>query len=98
MGTTAHRGRARFAEWFEEAFTELSAKPLYKGLLTQPVETLHNGYFSSDKRGVLKDTAGNTQADEGTYSLIMRDKERLLSPEEPLRFIFSHSALKERLG
>ena len=87
--------KGKIAEWFEEAFTELSAKPLYKGLLTQPVETLHNGYFSSDKRGVLKDTAGNTQADEGTYSLIMRDKERLLSPEEPLRFIFSHSALKE---
>ena len=87
--------KGKIAEWFEEAFTELSAKPLYKGLLTQPVETLHNGYFSSDKKGVPKDTGGNTQADEDTYSLIMRDKERLLSPEEPLRFIFSHSALKE---
>jgi len=87
--------KGKIAEWFEEAFTELSAKPLYKGLLTQPVETLHNGYFSSDKKGVLKDTKGNTQADEDTYSLIMRHKERLLSPEEPLRFIFSHSALKE---
>ena len=93
---TAKKGK--IAEWFEAAFTELSAKPLYKGLkrlLRQPVETLHNGYFSCDKKGVLKDTGGNTQADEDTYSLIMRDKERLLSPEEPLRFIFSHSALKE---
>lgn len=93
---TAKKGK--IAEWFEAAFTELSAKPLYKGLkrlLRQPVETLHNGYFSCDKKGVLKDTGGNTQADEDTYSLIMRDKERLLSPEESLRFIFSHSALKE---
>ena len=64
-------------------------------MLRQPIETLHNGYFSCDKKGVLKDTGGNTQADEDIYSLIMRDKERLLSPEEPLRFIFSHSALKE---
>jgi type III restriction enzyme len=37
----------------------------------------------------------NTKADEDTYSLIMRDKERLLSLEEPLQFIFSHSALRE---
>jgi type III restriction enzyme len=87
--------KGKIARWFEEAFAEISGKPLYKGLLTHPVETLHNGYFSSDKKGVLKDTGGNTQADEDTYSLIMRDKERLLSPEEPLRFIFSHSALKE---
>lgn len=87
--------KGKIAEWFEEAFKELIAKPLYKGLLTPPIETLHNGYFSTDRRGNLKDTGGNTQADEDTYSLIMRDKERLLSPEEPLRFIFSHSALKE---
>ena len=93
---TAQKGKV--AEWFEAALTELGAKPFYKGLkglLRQPVETLHNGYFSCDKKGVLKDTGGNTQADEDIYSLIMRDKERLLSPEEPLRFIFSHSALKE---
>jgi type III restriction enzyme len=43
----------------------------------------------------LKDTSGSTKADDETYQLIMRDKERLLSNDEPLRFIFSHSALKE---
>ena len=43
----------------------------------------------------LKDTNGSTRADDQTYELIMRDKERLLASEEPLRFIFSHSALKE---
>ena len=55
---------------------------------------VHNGYFSQDK-GKIKDTNGNTKADNDTYSLIMRDKERLLSVDEPLRFIFSHSALRE---
>lgn len=56
---------------------------------------MHNGYFSQDKSGKAKDTKGNTQADDDAYELIMRDKERLLSPEVPLRFIFSHSALRE---
>ena len=56
---------------------------------------MHNGYFSQDKDGHAKDTRGNTVADEDTYSLIMRDKERLLDPDVALRFIFSHSALRE---
>jgi len=55
----------------------------------------HNGYFSKDRKGTFKDTKGTSQDDEDTYSLIMRDKERLLSLNEPLRFIFSHSALRE---
>ena len=46
-------------------------------------------------RRVLKDTRGDTQADDEVYNLIMKDKERLLSMDEPLRFIFSHSALRE---
>jgi type III restriction enzyme len=87
--------KGRIAQWFEESFAELTAKPLYKGLLPHPVEALHNGYFSADKKGVVKDTRGDTKDDEDTYNLIMRDKERLLSPDEPLRFIFSHSALRE---
>ena len=63
--------------------------------LELPVETLHNGYFAQDRKGVLKDTRGDTQADDEVYNLIMKDKERLLSLDEPLRFIFSHSALRE---
>jgi type III restriction enzyme len=58
-------------------------------------EEVHNGYFSADKKGVLKDTSGSTQDDEDTYNLIMKDKERLLSFDTKLRFIFSHSALRE---
>ena len=45
--------------------------------------------------GAAKDTRGNTKADDDAYELIMKDKERLLSQDEPLRFIFSHSALRE---
>lgn len=81
--------------WFEEAFRELTSKPIYKGLIPFEVAEIHNGYFSADKQGHAKDTRGNTADDEDTYSLIMRDKERLLDPQVPLRFIFSHSALRE---
>lgn len=90
----------QFAEWFEEAYTELAAKPKYSVLELSPAHEVHGGYFSKDKATKnrpekLKDTSGKTRADEDTYELIMRDKERLLSPDEPLRFIFSHSALRE---
>ncbi|PML28912.1 type III restriction endonuclease subunit R [Vibrio breoganii] len=70
--------------------------------------SVHNGYFAQDKK---KDASGNplfaesklsakgeggkTAADESAYNLIMKDKEKLLSIDEKLRFIFSHSALKE---
>lgn len=92
-GDTVVQGK--LAIWFEEAFLKISAEPKYKGLVPYAVEKVHNGYFSQDKKGVLKDTGGDTQADEDTYALIMKDKERLLDISEPLRFIFSHSALRE---
>lgn len=85
----------KIGQWFEEAFAELTAKPIYKGLVPFDVSQIHNGYFSQDKQGRAKDTRGNTADDDDTYSLIMRDKERLLDQAEPLRFIFSHSALRE---
>ena len=62
-------------------------------------ENAHEGYFSIDRRGGWTDTAENNQTGrddaERAYRLIMRDKERLLGFEEPLQFIFSHSALRE---
>lgn len=89
--------RGKFAITFEEAFRELGAMERYRDLdwLKLPAERLHNGYFAQDKKGTPKDTRGDTQADDEVYNLIMRDKERLLSLDEPLRFIFSHSALRE---
>jgi len=91
--------KGKIAKWFEAAYQALSEKTPYKGLLSFSAEEVHDGYFSADKKGGkvvnLKDTGGATRADEETYELIMRDKERLLSMDVPLRFIFSHSALKE---
>jgi len=60
---------------------------------------VHEGYFSVDKKGKSVDPSvkrGSEESDDiSAYDLIMKDKERLLSFEEPTRFIFSHSALKE---
>lgn len=87
-----------YAKMFEECYLELIAKPKYTAIresFSSDITKLHNGYFSQDKKGKLKDTKGDTQADDDTYNTIMRDKEWLLSFECPLRFIFSHSALKE---
>lgn len=92
-----HAVQGKFARAFEEALSELAQDPRYGELdwLKLPVARLHNGYFAQDKKGILKDTRGDTQADDEVYNLIMKDKERLLSIDEPLRFIFSHSALRE---
>ena len=87
--------KGKFAQTFEDVYTEFSAQSKYKGLLPYPLEKLHNGYFAQDKKGVFKDSSGSTQADDEVYNLIMKDKERLLLLDEPLRFIFSHSALRE---
>ena len=87
-----------YAKMFEECYQELIGKPKYaliRERFSAEVHKVHNGYFSQDKKGRLKDTKGDTQADDDTYNTIMRDKEWLLSFECPLRFIFSHSALKE---
>jgi type III restriction enzyme len=91
-GTTS---LGKIGRWFEEAYRELTTKPIYKGLIPFDFADVHNGYFSQDRRGHAKDTRGNTADDDDTYSLIMREKERLLDPNVALRFIFSHSALRE---
>jgi len=93
-GTTV---RGKFAEWFEEIFAEYAEKSEFKGLIPYEVERIHNGYFAQDKKGVLKDSREGrpSEDDADTYTLIMKDKERLLDQNEPLRFIFSHSALRE---
>jgi type III restriction enzyme len=85
----------KFALWFEEIYQEFMTKPAFKELDKFPVKEVHNGYFSMDTKGRLKDTSGETKADDDTYSLIMKDKEKLLGLDNSLRFIFSHSALRE---
>ena len=89
------RVEGKFAIWFEEIYNELMAKPIYQSLNRFPIDKIHDGYFSEDKKGQMKDTSGETQADDNTYNRIMRDKEWMLDINTPLRFIFSHTALRE---
>lgn len=92
----------KFAMWFEEAFNKYASRPQYKGLIPHAASAVHDGYFSGDRKGkgaaaktIWMDTKGNVAKDDSTYALIMKEKERLLSMDEPLQFIFSHSALRE---
>jgi len=70
-----------------------------KYINSQSVKEIHNGYFSIDKKGKFIDSKEKSSEggsdDESAYDLIMKNKERLLSFNEPTRFIFSHSALRE---
>lgn len=94
--------KGKFAKWFEEAYIKVSSKPKYAGVMDGlSASEVHNGYFAADKNGQWKDSrdtkgeGGRTKDDDTAYNLIMKDKERLLDTGEPLRFIFSHSALRE---
>jgi type III restriction enzyme len=93
-----------YARIFEEEYRRAAKLPDYNTLfkevdLTRAAEEVHNGYFSIDKKGGWTDTEENNQTNrdsaERAYSLIMKEKEKLLGFETPLKFIFSHSALKE---
>ena len=93
-----------YARIFEEEYRRVAKLPAYQSLfvevdLASAVEEVHNGYFSIDKKGGWSDTsennAGSRENAERAYNLIMKEKEKLLSFETPLKFIFSHSALKE---
>ena len=98
--------KGKFALMFEEEYTRAVRKPKYHTLfegadLETVAEGVHNGYFAIDKKkdtkgeDIFKDSSGKTAADESAYNLIMKEKEKLLSFDSKLKFIFSHSALKE---
>jgi type III restriction enzyme len=96
--------KGKYAKMFEEEYQRLIRRPEYNTLFERidqsvAIEELHNGYFSIDKKGGWIDTAENNQANrenaERAYNLIMKDKEKLLSFDSHLKFIFSHSALRE---
>ena len=96
--------KGEYARMFEEEYRRLANHPDYSTLfeeveLTAAAEEVHNGYFSIDKKGGWTDTAENNQTNrdnaERAYNLIMKEKEKLLSLSTPLKFIFSHSALRE---
>lgn len=97
--------KGEYARIFEEEYKRLANHPDYRTLfeevdLEHAASEVHNGYFSKDRKtGRVIDTIESNQkgrdAAESAYNLIMKDKERLLSFDTPLKFIFSHSALKE---
>ncbi|MCI8513995.1 MAG: DEAD/DEAH box helicase family protein [Lachnospiraceae bacterium] len=82
----------------EEYLTEEDV-PYQKYLRSISAEATHKGYFSVDKKGRAVNggirKGGDVSEDVSAYDLILKDKERLLSFEEPTRFLFSHSALRE---
>jgi len=100
----------QYARLFEEEYEkmkadklgELTLKPAYRKYLERDeAGQVHEGYFSIDKKskqlkdpGSIKKKTGLSD-DVDAYELILKDKERLLSLDEPIRFIFSHSALRE---
>lgn len=97
-----------FHQDYNDYLTEADPRQVHKGymptnyleyLKRDAAEKVHEGYFSIDKKGKSVDPTvkrGSEESDDiSAYDLIMKDKERLLSFEEPTRFIFSHSALKE---
>lgn len=77
----------------------LSNTPYEQYLQSIDVHSTHAGYFSIDKKGRKINSAVKRGSDESddisAYDLILKDKARLLSFENPVRFIFSHSALRE---
>jgi type III restriction enzyme len=87
---------APFRQWFEQEYDEAMGEPQYASLSQHPVQQVHGGYFSGQATGRrAKDSTGYSSADREVYDLIMRDKQRLLDPSVPLRFLWSHSALRQ---
>lgn len=98
--------KGKFAKMFEEEYARVLSEMMptftdeaYLRYLSDPRNApskVHQGYFSMDKKGKAVDSKNKEgENEERAFDLIMKDKERLLSFKEPVRFIFSHSALKE---
>ncbi len=102
-------GNGEYADIFEEEYnslispwqTRINEDKYYEYLFGLRAENTHAGYFSIDKKSnritesKLSDKKEKISDDVDAYDLIMKDKERLLDLKEPVRFIFSHSALRE---
>src|ERR1700682_113335 len=85
-------------ELFDQAFEELKANfPDFRD--KKPVDVRAHYFAQKVRRGgateAIDSTTGQSAEDRAAYNLIMKDKERLLSFDEPTAFIFSHSALRE---
>lgn len=102
--------KGEYARVFEEEYLlylnevmDLDETPYIKYLKGIPADKTHSGYFSIDKKSkrladpkvAARGENAGLSDDVDAYDLILKDKERLLSLAEPVRFIFSHSALRE---
>ena len=98
--------KGKYAKMFEEEYANVLSEmqpsfsdEAYLRYLSDPRNApskIHQGYFSMDKKGKVVESKDNEgENEERAFDLIMKDKERLLSLDEPVRFIVSHSALKE---
>ena len=104
LGQYARVFEEEYAQVVAEVLGEMEFAGSYHAYLQRDtVRQVHEGYFSIDKKtkrqvdpsvAARGDDAGQS-ADVDAYDLILKDKERLLSLDEPVRFIFSHSALRE---
>jgi len=101
-----NRQKGDYAKVFEEEYKKaISQSNLFETdyndyLHRFAVDEIHKGYFSIDKKGKFVNSKenkneGGISNDVSAYELIMKKKEKLLSLNEPTRFIFSHSALRE---
>lgn len=99
FGEDGSISKGKFAKWFETIYEQYRQDEDFAGLMPHAATQVHNGYFSQDKSAIspFETLTNRTKADAeaSTFELIMRDKERLLDLNEPLSFIFSHSALRE---
>lgn len=97
---------SEYGEIFEQEYTDILNEyltlfntPYEQYLRSIDVHKTHAGYFSIDKKGRKVDSTTKRGSDESddisAYDLILKDKEKLLSFDNPVRFIFSHSALRE---
>lgn len=97
---------SEYGDIFEQEYTDILNEyltlfntPYEQYLRSIDVHKTHAGYFSIDKKGHKVDSTTKRGSDESddisAYDLILKDKEKLLSFDNPVRFIFSHSALRE---
>lgn len=96
--------KGKYALMFEEEYKRWAQHPNYQSMFNEidleaDARDVHEGYFSIDKKNIVCDTSESNQPGrdnaQRAYTLIMKDKEKLLGFETKLKFIFSHSALRE---
>ena len=92
--------QGKIAEMFARAFDDLKTDPRFAAHWgSKSADDVQAAYFAAKKKAgqeIFEDsTNGKAKKDEAAYDLIMRDKEKLLSMDEPTAFLFSHSALRE---